>query len=84
MIFKNKFLIDIMCLAIPGKVVSKKGETAIVDFEGVKKEVNVSFVDCDIGDFVLVHVGFAIEKVDKDNAEYTIKLKEKLENEDAD
>ena len=72
----------IMCLAIPCKVLKKKGDKAIVDYNGVRKEVNVSFVDCDVGDYVLIHVGFAIEKVDRDKAEYTLKLKERFDGED--
>jgi hydrogenase expression/formation protein HypC len=55
-----------MCLAIPGKIVSIKEQQANVDFDGVKKEVNVSLIENPKkGEFVIVHAGFAIERVDK-------------------
>jgi len=58
-----------MCLAIPGKVLSIDGTTARVDFHGVVREADVSLVpDATEGDFVLVHAGFAIERVDADDA----------------
>lgn len=57
-----------MCLAIPGIIESIDGENAVIDYGGIKKEANVSFVDCKIGDWVLVHVGFAIEIVDENKA----------------
>ncbi|HFC36074.1 MAG TPA: HypC/HybG/HupF family hydrogenase formation chaperone [Candidatus Moranbacteria bacterium] len=55
-----------MCLAFPGKIVSIDEQQATVDFDGVKKEINISLVaDVKKGDFVIVHAGFAIEKVDR-------------------
>lgn len=56
-----------MCLAIPGKIIKIKDQLAIVDFQGVKKEINISIVDVKVGDYVMVHAGFAIEKMKKDN-----------------
>lgn len=58
-----------MCLAVPGKVESINGEIATLNYGGIKKDVNVSFIDCKVGDYVLVHVGFAIEVVNKQKAE---------------
>ncbi len=52
-----------MCLAIPGKIIEIQGEKAIADFQGIKKEINISLVPAKIGDWVMVHAGFAIEKV---------------------
>lgn len=52
-----------MCLAIPGKIIKIKGEKAIVDFGGICKEINISLVRVNIGDYVVVHAGFAIEQV---------------------
>ena len=63
-----------MCLAIPGKILEIKGEDAVVDYGGVKKEANVSLIDCKIGEWVLVHVGFAIQKVDEEIAHETYRL----------
>ena len=66
-----------MCLAIPGKLLSIEGEDPVfrlgrVDFCGVKRAVNLAFTpDAQPGDFVLVHVGFAITRVDPDEAQRT-------------
>lgn len=63
-----------MCLAIPGRILSIEGEDPAfrggrVDFAGVVKRVNLSYVpDARVGDFVLVHVGFAISTVDEAEA----------------
>jgi len=56
-----------MCLAFPGKIISiKNKEQATVDFDGVKKVVNISLIsNLKKGEFVIVHAGFAIEKMDK-------------------
>ncbi|HXZ89752.1 MAG TPA: HypC/HybG/HupF family hydrogenase formation chaperone [Candidatus Dormibacteraeota bacterium] len=63
-----------MCLAYPGKVVELDGDFARVDFgEGTIKEgVNVSLVQPKIGDFVLVHAGYAIQIVDEAEARQTL------------
>ncbi len=64
-----------MCLAIPAKVVSRKQDIAQVDFgEGVLREVNVALVDVEVGDYVLVHAGYAIQVLDKKEALETISL----------
>ncbi len=55
-----------MCLAIPGKILKINGQLAKVDFQGVQKEINISLVDVKIGEHVMVHAGFAIEKMDRD------------------
>jgi hydrogenase expression/formation protein HypC len=63
-----------MCLAIPGRVLSIEGDdpllrSGIVDFAGASKRVNLSCVpEAHVGDFVLVHVGFAISTVDENEA----------------
>lgn len=57
-----------MCLATPGRILEINGEKARVDFNGIIKETNISFVDCKVGDYVLDHVGFAIQKVDERRA----------------
>jgi len=50
-----------MCLAIPAKIIEVQGDVAKVDFgEGVLREVNVMLVDAKIGEYVLVHAGYAI------------------------
>lgn len=63
-----------MCLAIPGKIVAIDGETGDVDFGGVIRQTNVSMVDAGVGDWVVIHAGFAIEVLDEKEAEETIAL----------
>jgi hydrogenase expression/formation protein HypC len=64
-----------MCLAIPARVMSVKGEKAQVDFgEGVLRDVNVSLVDAKVGEYVLVHAGYAIQKMDEKDAKETLAL----------
>jgi hydrogenase expression/formation protein HypC len=64
-----------MCLAIPGRVVEIEGTTAKVDFGGVTRDADVTFVpDASRGDYVLVHAGFAIERLDEAEALETFKL----------
>ncbi len=73
-----------MCLAIPGQVleiVDESNRLARVDVAGVKRNVNIGLLDEDQGgagpgDWVLIHVGFAISKVDEAEAEATRKLLE--------
>ena len=63
-----------MCLAVPGKIVSIEGDEPIfragkVNFGGVVKQVNLSYVpEAKIGDYVIVHVGFALSVVDDEEA----------------
>jgi hydrogenase expression/formation protein HypC len=64
-----------MCLAIPAKVVSVKEDKAKVDFgEGVLREVNVTLVNAKVGDYVLVHAGYAIEVLHEKEARETLEL----------
>ncbi len=64
-----------MCLAIPAKVMSVKADTAQVDFgEGVLREVNVALVKVNVGDYVLVHAGYAIQVLDEKEALETLRL----------
>ncbi len=63
-----------MCLAVPGKVTSIDGNQADVDFGGVVRKVNVSLVEAAVGEWVVVHAGFAIEKMDEEEAKETLEL----------
>ena len=67
-----------MCLAVPGKVVSVEGNQAEVDFGGVIRHVNVSLVESTPGEWVVVHAGFAIEKMDEEEALETLQLWQEL------
>jgi hydrogenase expression/formation protein HypC len=68
-----------MCIAIPGKIVSLDPPRAKVDFNGNLVEVNVGLIDPEIGDYVLVHAGCAIEIMEKDKALELIELFQDLE-----
>lgn len=63
-----------MCLAVPGRILSIEGDDPVlragrVDFAGIVKRVNLSYVpEASVGDYVLVHVGFAISTVDEAEA----------------
>jgi hydrogenase expression/formation protein HypC len=64
-----------MCLAIPAKVISREQDLAQVDFgEGVLREINVALVDARVGDYVLVHAGYAIQVLDEKEALETLSL----------
>ena len=72
-----------MCLAVPGKLISIKGEalecTGRVNFGGVIKEVSLAYVpDAKIGDYVIVHVGFALSTVDEAEAHRVFDYLEQL------
>ena len=73
MIYNQK----IVCLAILGKIIKidDKDDSATVDYgDGTKRMINISLVDVKIGDYVLVHAGFAIEKLDEVEAQKTLDL----------
>jgi len=66
-----------VCLAIPGKIIEidKINEHATIEYgEGTKRKANVTLVNAKIGDYVLVHAGFAIEILDEKEAKETLKL----------
>jgi len=64
-----------MCLAIPAKVTSIQEDKARVDFgEDVLREVNVALVNVKVGDYVLVHAGYAIQVLSEEEALETIRL----------
>jgi hydrogenase expression/formation protein HypC len=73
-----------MCLGIPGKLTEIYGseglQMGMVDFGGVRREVCLAYVSGEVqaGDYVIVHVGFAISKVDEEEARRTFKLLEEI------
>ena len=67
-----------MCLAVPGKIVSIEGKDAQIDFGGVMRVANISMVQVGVGDYVIVHAGFAIQVIDEDEAKETIQLWEEM------
>ncbi len=68
-----------MCVAVPGKVVEIYDGEALVEFQGVEKRVNSIFVeDIKLGEYVLIHVGCAIEKIEEEEALKTLEIFERL------
>jgi hydrogenase expression/formation protein HypC len=65
-----------MCLALPARVVALQGsDMATVDLGGVRKRISIALVpEVQIGDYVIVHVGYAIGLLDTEEAEATLKL----------
>ncbi|OHC64679.1 MAG: hydrogenase assembly protein HupF [Rhodocyclales bacterium GWA2_65_20] len=65
-----------MCLAIPVRVVEVGADdTAIVDLGGVTKEISLALLsDVQVGDYVILHVGYALSKLDPEEAEKTLAL----------
>ncbi len=64
-----------MCLAIPAKIIEKKGNTGIAEIGGVKREVDLRLVeDIKVGDYVVLHAGFGIQILDEEEAAETLAL----------
>jgi hydrogenase expression/formation protein HypC len=74
-----------MCLAIPGKVISIAGDDPVfrmgkVDFGGVIKEVNLCYVpEVKLGDYVIIHVGFALNIIDEEEAQKVFEYLREME-----
>ncbi|RZN37243.1 MAG: HypC/HybG/HupF family hydrogenase formation chaperone [Methanophagales archaeon ANME-1-THS] len=69
-----------MCLGIPAKVVeiNHEGRKGKADFGGVSREVDLSLVDVKVGDYVIIHAGFAIELLDEEEAKESLALWQEL------
>ncbi|MCK4396595.1 HypC/HybG/HupF family hydrogenase formation chaperone [candidate division WOR-3 bacterium] len=64
-----------MCLAVPMKLIEKKGKIGVAEISGVKREVRLDFFpEAEIGDYIIIHAGFAIQKLDEKDAEETLLL----------
>ncbi|MDD5297516.1 MAG: HypC/HybG/HupF family hydrogenase formation chaperone [Rhodocyclaceae bacterium] len=70
-----------MCLAIPAKVVElRDGDMAVVELGGVRKEVSLALVDGVVeGDYVIIHVGYALTRLDQEEAAKTLALFAEME-----
>lgn len=73
-----------MCLGIPGRIVSITHDTGlpmgVVDFGGVRREVCLAYVadEVEVGDYTIVHVGFALSRVDEEEAKRTLQILEEM------
>lgn len=64
-----------MCLAIPAKIISIQNDMGIIDMEGTQREVSLLLLeDSHVGDYVIVHAGFAIHKIDEKEAKESLKV----------
>ncbi len=64
-----------MCLAIPSKITGIQNDMAMVDVDGVKREASLLLLeDARVGDYVIIHAGFAIKKIDESAAMETLRL----------
>jgi hydrogenase expression/formation protein HypC len=64
-----------MCLAIPALIKSINGQNAVADIEGVKRDISLQLTpEAKVGDYVLLHTGYAIGIINADEAEETMKL----------
>jgi len=69
-----------MCLAIPMKILEIKGDKGVVEIGGTQREVGLQLQkDVQVGDYVIVHAGFAIQKLDEKDALETIELFREME-----
>jgi hydrogenase expression/formation protein HypC len=68
-----------MCLAIPARIIEVHGDAAKVDFgEGVLRDVSVALVKVNVDDYVLVHAGYAIQVISREEAQQTLQLWEEI------
>ena len=64
-----------MCLAIPSRITKIENEMAVIDVDGVQRQASLLLLaDVQVGDYVIVHAGFAIQKIDEAAARETLKL----------
>jgi hydrogenase expression/formation protein HypC len=64
-----------MCLGVPAKVVERTGDTGFVELGGVRREISLMLLDdVSVGEWVIVHAGFAIERLSEEEARQTLAL----------
>jgi hydrogenase expression/formation protein HypC len=72
-----------MCLAVPGQILEIRDDRgtrmAIIDFDGIRKEICLAYLpDIEVGDYAIVHVGFAIARIDEASARETLAMFKEL------
>lgn len=69
-----------MCLGVPMKIISRDGDSIVAEVDGVQKEANIMLLgeEVSIGDYVIVHAGFAISRLDEEYAEETIRMMKEI------
>ncbi len=70
-----------MCLAVPMKLIKIEGDKGVVELSGVKKEISLKLLEeAKIGDYLIIHAGFAIQRLDEEEAQETLKIWEEIES----
>ena len=69
-----------MCLGVPMKIISRDGDSIVAEVDGVQKEANIMLLseEVKLGDYVIVHAGFAISRLDEAYAQETIRLMKEI------
>ena len=69
-----------MCLGVPMKILSRDGDNIVAEVDGVRKEASIMLLGEEVtaGDYVIVHAGFAISRLDEQYAEETIRLMKEI------
>lgn len=68
-----------MCIGVPGKIISIEGKEGVIETKGIQRKVNLFLVpEAQIGDYVMVHAGTAIQIIDAEDAQATLELLEEL------
>lgn len=68
-----------MCIGVPGQIISIEGKQGIIETKGIQRKVNLFLVpEAEIGDYVMVHAGTAIQIIDAEDAKATLELLEEL------
>jgi len=71
-----------VCLAVPARIVSIEGTDAVVDMDGVQRAASLALTpEAKVGDYVLLHAGFAIHLIDEQRARETLELLERMADE---
>lgn len=69
-----------MCLAVPGKIIDRQDMLATIEMSGITRKVSLMLLpEAQIGDFVLIHAGFAVQAIDEEEAQKTLALFKELE-----
>jgi hydrogenase expression/formation protein HypC len=69
-----------MCLGVPMRIISRDGDSIVAEVDGVQKEASIMLLgeEVTVGDYVIVHAGFAISRLDEEYAEETIRLMKEI------
>ena len=75
-----------MCLGVPMQIIRVDGDTAIAEIDGVQREANLMMLDSEVqtGEYVIVHAGFAIARINQAEAQETLRMMRELFNPDED